>query len=494
MKGYDPPPLFRSKGIGVDTETIHETEERDLSLQASVRDGVSYAVMVGCGETYFGPFGIFLRASTLQVGLLASLPQLFGAVMQWVGALNMDPIRSRRRAIMAGAATQALTLLPMALLPFLFGKGDLPILCLLALTLAYHGANGATVPIWNSLIGDLVPERIRGRFFGHRNMLTGMSTFISLLLAGGVLHFFDKAGLAEAGYLLCFLGAFLARANSVRWLSRYEDPEFRISPEEVFTFRQFLRRSPHSNFAKFVFFVGVVNFGVFFAGPYFALYMLRDLRFTYVEYTLVTAVAAVTQFLTFRYWGALSDRFGNKKILNLCGWGVAFVPMLWLFSSNILYLMVIQAYAGFVWSGFTLASSNFIFDAVTPPKRARCVAYQGLVNGFFVLTGSLAGGYAANHLPSVFSLGPWTWKPPFILPVVFLISGLIRVVAAAILLREFKEVRMVEPIRHRELLLRASRIKPTAGTALRFLTGLFRGQRQEQPKEGENRKTPTSES
>ena len=78
--------------------------------------------MMGCGETYFGPFGIFLRASTVQVGLLATLPQLFGAFMQWVGALNMDRIRSRRKVILAGAFAQALTLVPIGLLPFLLGK------------------------------------------------------------------------------------------------------------------------------------------------------------------------------------------------------------------------------------------------------------------------------------------------------------------------------------------------------------------------------------
>jgi len=138
--------------------------------------------------------------------------------------------------------------------------------------------------------------------------------------------------------------------------------------------------------------------------------------------------------------------------------------------------MVIQAYAGFVWSGFSLASANFIFDAVTPPKRARCVAYQGLVNGFFVFTGSLAGGVAALHLPHSFSFGAWTWSPTFILPVIFLISGFIRLIAAGILLREFREVRPVEPIRHRELLFRVSHIRPIAGATFSLFTGLFREQ------------------
>ncbi|HIJ20879.1 MAG TPA: hypothetical protein HPP58_07520, partial [Deltaproteobacteria bacterium] len=63
-----------------------ETEILDPSLRASIRDGMSHSVMLGFGETYLGPFGIFLQATTLQVGILSTLPQLFGAVMQWTGA------------------------------------------------------------------------------------------------------------------------------------------------------------------------------------------------------------------------------------------------------------------------------------------------------------------------------------------------------------------------------------------------------------------------
>ncbi len=444
------------------------------SMRASLDDGISHAVMMGAGENYLGPFGIFLRASTLQVGLLATLPQLFGAVMQWVGAQKMDRLRSRRRAILTGATTQALTFIPMALLSFLFEKNALSILCLLVLLMIYHGANGTVVPVWNSLIGDLVPADIRGRFFGHRNRLTGISTFVALLLAGFILHVFERAGLSKAGFLIIFSVAFLARLNSVRWLSKYDDPEFRVSAEQTFTFGQFLKRSPHSNFAKFVFFFATINFGVAFSAPYFALYMLRDLRFSYIDFTVVTGVATMAQFLTFRYWGGLSDRFGNKKILNVCGWGVGFVPILWLVSPHMFYLMVIQVYGGLVWAGFSLAAANFIFDAVTPPKRARCVAYQGLVNAVFVVVGSLAGGYAAGHLPQSLSLGPWTWRPPFMLPVIFLISGLLRLIAAGIFLRKFKEVRPVEPIHYRELIFRVSHIKPIAGATFSLFTGLFR--------------------
>ena len=458
----------------------NSTAQETPALQAAIKDGVSYAVMMGSGETYLGPFGIFLHATTFQVGLLASLPQLLAAVMQWVGATNMDRFRSRRRVVIIGAALQALAIIPILLIPFLFDKSTVAVLFLLAWIIVYQGANGAVLPVWNSLIGDLVPADKRGRYFGQRNRLTGMSTFIALLIAGIILHIFAKAGIPQWGFVVTFSIAFLARLNSIRWLARYDDPEFKITADQVFTFRQFLRRSPHSNFAKFVFFIGAINLSVAFSAPYFALYMLRDLKFTYVEFTVVTGIVTITQFLAFRHWGGISDRFGNKKILNVCGWGVAVVPVLWLVSHHIFYLILIQIYSGLVWSGFSLAMGNFLFDAVTPPKRARCVAYQGLVNGIFIITGSLAGGLLAGHLPRSISLGFWTWTPTFMLPVIFLISGIMRMIAAAIFLRKFKEVRPVEAIRHRDLIFRISHIRPIAGATFSLMTGLFRDQRQTQ--------------
>ena len=88
------------------------------SLRASIKDGVSHAVMMGAGEMYFGPFGIFLRATTLQVGLLATVPQLFDAIMQVLIAKVMPRFRSRRTVILAGILFQTACWIPIACLSF----------------------------------------------------------------------------------------------------------------------------------------------------------------------------------------------------------------------------------------------------------------------------------------------------------------------------------------------------------------------------------------
>lgn len=455
------------------TDNTPQNPADNATLNASVKDGISYAVMMGSGESYFGPFGIFMGATTLQVGMLDTLPQLFSAIMQYIGARIMPRFKSRKTVVISAVLIQAMTWLPIALLPFIFGLGKMPVFILIGLIICYRGVNGLAVPIWSSLIGDLVPSDIRGRFFGNRNRLTGISTFIAQMSAGVALHVFETNDLTKSGFLMIFIVAFAARMNSARWLVKHDDPPFKILPDQDFTFWQFLKRSRHSNFAKFVFYVGAVNLGVAFSAPYFALYMLRDLKFTYIEFTGVIAAATITQFLTFRYWGDLSDRFGNKKILNVCGWGIAFVPMLWLVSSNMVFLVLIQVYGGFVWAGFSLASSNFIFDAVTPPKRALCVAYQALVNAACLLVGSLSGGYVATILPKSVQIGSWLWTPLSVLPAIFLISGILRLIASALLLKKFKEVRTVTPIRGGELIFRVSQLRPIAGATFSVFSGIF---------------------
>jgi MFS family permease len=142
-------------------------------------------------------------------------------------------------------------------------------------------------------------------------------------------------------------------------------------------------------------------------------------------------------------------------------------------SSHLAFLVAIQLFGGFVWAGFSLASANYMFDAVSPAKRARCAAYQGMMNGVFVVAGSLFGALVATHLPTALFFGPLVWCPRSVLLFIFALSGLGRLVAAALLLHRFRELRPVEAIGHRELIFRITHLRPIAGATFSVLTGRF---------------------
>ncbi|MFM7840709.1 MAG: MFS transporter, partial [Nitrospira sp.] len=92
------------------------------------------------------------------------------------------------------------------------------------------------------------------------------------------------------------------------------------------------------------------------------------------------AAGVVGQFLTLKPWGRLGDRFGNKKLLVATGLTVPFLPMLYLISTDFVYLLGVNFFGGSIWAGLALGLQNYVFDAVRPEDRAKGVAVWNTIN------------------------------------------------------------------------------------------------------------------
>ena len=448
---------------------MDEQTKDNPSLRASLREGMASAAMLGIGESYLSAFAIFLRGTAMQIGLLGTVPQLAGALCQ-IGVIEiMERLRSRRTLLTALISMQSLFWLFIAAVPWMCGC-DNAVAVLMAAATGYFVLSGLITPVWNSLIGDLVPAEIRGVFFGKRSKLVSIATFVSMFAAGQTLELFEGRGSAALGFTAIFTATFVVRLLAAYFLAKHDDPPYQISAHDRFSFADFLGRMPYSNFARFVIFVSLLNAAVWVSAPYFSVYMLRDLGFSYTQFTILGAALVLAQILTLQNWGFLVDRFGSKRILAVSAKGVALVPFLWVVSSEVWYLILVQLAAGVAWAGFNLAVSTFLFDAVTPPKRARCVAYQSLVNGVFILIGSLIGGYLATYWTDPIPFEKWFWVPNSIYLMIILISGCLRTLVVLGLLRMFREVRAVEDIKHSELIFRIAHVRPLAGVIFRPLT------------------------
>src|SRR5690606_9891214 len=163
--------------------------QTNRSLKHSLKDGIAFGAMTGLGETYFSAFALFLKATTPQIGLLASLPPLLASFVQLVSAWLGRRVGRRKPIILAGASLQALAWLPLFGLPVLFPRHAVPLL--IACVVVYQAGAHLVTPQWSSLMGDLVPPRRRGRFFSLRTRLVTAVTFLSLLAGGLVLHQFS---------------------------------------------------------------------------------------------------------------------------------------------------------------------------------------------------------------------------------------------------------------------------------------------------------------
>ena len=407
--------------------------------------------MIGFGETFFVAYALFLKATTLQVGLLSALPQALGSLFQFFSNALIRASGSRKRLVVTASLLQGTMYVPILLIVLL---GPDRVWHLILFATLYWVCGMILGPAWNSWMGDLVVEDRRGAYFGRRSKITGAITLIAVLAAGSILERYNGARETQyTGFAIIFLLALLSRMGSVLFLSKQYEPEYAAPHRSEFGFLEFLRQARFRNYGRFVLYLGLMNFSVFMAAPFFTPYMLQDLHLSYQVFTIVTSAAIVMKVVSLPIWGRAADRFGARRVLSLTGALMPVVPVLWLLSGNIAWLIAIQAYAGFIWAGFEIAAFSFIFDTTSPRNRTTCVAYYNMINGAALISGALLGSLIV-HMNALF------WSKYLI---VFLLSGILRAITSVIFLPRLREVRHVETIGYSRLFLKMVTSVPTKG-------------------------------
>jgi MFS family permease len=433
-------PLFGS-GLRCRVTTVNNKKNLvEKSLKYSVADGSAHAAMLGLTESYIVPFALALRATTAHVGLLVSIPHLIMALSQLTTPGMVARASSRKAFILPVVLVHALLWLPILLIPYIFPGDKIWWLIGLITLSAVFGSLGN--PAWGSIMADLVPEGQRGRYFGLRGRVCGFVALVFSFVAGAVLQ--QVTGNPFLGFSAIFGGAMLFRLVSWYFISRMHEPSITRVKKDHVRLITIVRKLRTSNLGRFTIYVSSINMVTCLASPFFSVYMLRDLNFSYLTYVAVNATATIANLIFLTFWGKRTDRAGNIKIVKITSLLIPLVPLLWIINHHLYFLIPVQILSGFAWSGFNLASGNFLYDAAPRENRTQYIALFNATNGIAICLGSLVGGYLAPHLPHLLDNN---------LLALFLISGILRGAVAISLSRTFSEVRRVPKVGTLDLLI-----------------------------------------
>jgi len=432
----------------------HKKVKRSLAF--SILDGSFFNLMDGFTSSFITPFALFLKASNIIISLLSSVPDLFASFFQLLSIKANEVFKSRKILISLVVFVQALLWLPLLLIPRFFANGVSGFMVLLFMI--FIAMLGSFVsPLWRSMMGDLIAEHERGGFFSKRNQIIAVVGFLSTFVAGGILQHYSVTN-ALKGFTILFVTACIARALSSLFIFlMYEKKCFSAAPvfrkKDSFTLKSFLKNLKKTDFGRFVMFICLFRIAVSLASPFFVVYELNYLKFSYLQFTILSAAEILASFLLLGLWGRINDNQGSKIVILVSGLLIPLVPLLYLASPNFYFLLLVSLLSGAAWGGFNLAVSNFLFDASSPENRVKYVAYFNLLHGISIFVGAAAGGLllnlTGNSVSSIKSL--------------FLISGLARLGVALFLFPAIREMRIVQVSFDKNIFNYSVFIKPRQG-------------------------------
>lgn len=361
--------------------------------------------------TYITVYLLALGTTGQQIGVLNSLGNLLNALLLLPAAYVVEVSGERKwttvkSSIVSRSATFFLALVPF----FLFGAPAM-IWVIFGLVLIREAAANFAYPAWIALIGDIIPIEGRGRYFGTRNFIMGLSGMIIALLIGELI---TQIG-SPLGYQLAFILAAILGAISTLFFSKIDEPCSGRPKEQNQTkglvhLQGFLnslkgtfssiKEYPH--FLKFAIFVAVWNFAINIAAPFFNVFLVDTLHLTAAMIGVVTVVNTAANMLVQRRVGLLSDKVSYRVITIIFSMLIPVTTLLWgIWVKQYWHVIVIEVLGGLLWGGFNLVSFSNLLVQTPEDQRARFSAYHQIIVTLSLAAGAALGSYLLPRIEFV---------------------------------------------------------------------------------------------
>ncbi|MBL7671027.1 MAG: permease [Bdellovibrionaceae bacterium] len=358
------------------------------SLRLSLVDAFLYSLMVGLGETYLPAYVLSIGLGEIYAGLLSSLPLLSGAVIQMLAPRALGALGSTKRWIVLSTGLQACAYLPLVYFTVTRVPDFWTLFVILTL---YWGAGFAASPAWNYWMGHLVPTQGSSQFFSRRSRILQTGILLGLILGGVALHNKVRIGPMTSVFTGLFGLAFLCRILSSIALSQ---KNFHSSWEQsrTWSIREswifFREKVPQNKFFVYLF---VYITTVFVSSPFVAPYMLAQVKMDYGAY--MGAIAALMLGKIVMLW-FVEKLKGAREGFDLLRWGMIMVsplPILWAFSTNYQYILMLQVASGMAWACLEVGLILIFFQDLERDEKIPFLTFYNLLNSLGILAGTGLG-------------------------------------------------------------------------------------------------------
>lgn len=369
-------------------------------MRSSIKDGMCWAAMFGLAENYAVPFAINLGASSFVIGVLRSLPVFISSIVQIFTELFVYYFNSCKKVVFWSVFLQAFSLLFASISAFIPTKYAVWFFLLFMISYSSFGALSSAP--WFTLMGEYLPSNSRGRFFGFRNRLIAISFFSAGFIASVFLNYYGKNIMA---FSIIFLCAAIFRFASAHYITfMYEShKKFHIPKTFSGLFLPFSFKEENKQFRAIFMAIFLLLSSTYIAAPYFSIYILKDLKFDYVRYLILSSIGQFLIWFLAKNWGEILDRRGSLFVLKYAFILIPVVSLLWLLNRNFYYLLAVEIFSGIAWGAYAVGSTTIVYEYIEPSLRTRYNSLLIFFTSSAQFFGSLIGGILYDYLEQFYS-------------------------------------------------------------------------------------------
>ena len=388
-----------------------------MSKKILLTNAALWAAYDGLTSIYLTAFALALGATNVIIGLLGALPFIASILTQIPGAELVQHFK-RKKIYVTFCLIGRLFWIPILAAPFFFKE---PILFVIIFYLFARLFETTADPAYTSLLADLVSEKHRGDFIGKRYRVLSSLGAVAMVLGGLWLKQFPKE--SPVGFAIMFAFGTLLAIIATLVIGKIKEPAYKDHDhhpvKEFFTLEGPMK--------TFVIFGTMFNFAFMLASPFFAVYMLKTLELSYLQYGIASSIAVLAQIISSYYVGKLTDKYGDKPVAIIGHFGTVLIPLLFLMitKSNLWMIFVAQTLSGMVWATADISRYNLLLGTADARKRAMQIAEYNLYGAIALAIAPIIGGWMSENVTIIITG----------IPLLFVSSSILRFLSSLFLFK-----------------------------------------------------------
>ena len=375
----------------------------------------------------------YLGATAFWFGVMTAAPYI-AVLLQVPGAMFVEALGRRKWFFIWTVTFHRVLYIVIGFLPWVCKGNEIRSAAIMILLIAISmGLNNLGGQAWVSWMADLVPKRVRGKYFANRSRAGIAVMIVTSLLLGAAL---DAAGTTRFARVVAPLTAWSGLSPLILLISVVfivsgaigmldilafiwvDEPATRRAPESIG--RKLMRPLRDKQFMVFCGYWSIWTFAVSFGQTFWWLYIFEffdklaasgvtdprlkwwvDHRY-FMCFVMLPVGYQVGQFLGYPIWGRAVDRFGRKPVLFVSSTLHSVSWVFWIFLSPAMlpWMPLVQVCGGMLGGGQDIGSFNMMLGF----NRKGGSGYQALGSVLFAVSGAAAALISGKLLGSLATL------------------------------------------------------------------------------------------
>lgn len=380
---------------GYFSEMVGRGEEFSSNRRFTLGMSAIYITLINIsGGAFLTGLLVVLKANNTLIGLANSIP-LFISIVQIFSPVFLDRFKNKKKIIIIFGAIHLITysvgLGLISILPMGFERKTTLILIALFISFLSWSMVAPGFGIWHL---KSIPKEVRPRFMAFNNTVIIIITQLSLVIAGLLVDTFKANGRELLGFSILRFACVVPILFFILFGKKLKDYAEETSLKRLTFSQSILIPLKNKLYLQIIKLTAIWGFIVFFCGPYYMVYMLKDLDVSLAYLNAVGIANLVVNIILTPYIPKLLNKIGLVKsyprflLLHSLVW----LTLPFLNKSTIIIgFAIIQTFSYIIVAAITNIFANLPFIYLPKEQSRSYLSAFNTINAVFNSLGSILG-------------------------------------------------------------------------------------------------------